>query len=82
LLLAILGKIEYFAWGAAFGSYAFAAIVWTLAHHGAAVAAEPSGASAANPPPGEMHHPGLLQELKALWRQAAGRFHRRAPGTS
>ena len=79
LLLAILGKIDYFAWGAAFGSYAFAAIVWTMARRRAA-ADEPSGASAGNPQSNEIHNAGLLHELRELWREAAAHFVQRAPG--
>jgi hypothetical protein len=76
----MLGKIDYFAWGAAFGSYAFAAIVWTMAHRGGAnIADEPSVADAANDATSDIHNRGLLHELSELWHGATARFIHRAP---
>lgn len=70
IVLALLNRIYYFAWGAAIGTYAFALFIWSLSTRRAhfientrwitesAVANSSSGG-----------HPGLLSELEALWQR-------------
>jgi phosphatidylglycerophosphate synthase len=67
LVLALLGRMHYFAWGAAFGTYVFAFVLWWLTTGRLAPSTSPAPESC-----GENAHsfenPGLLSELSALWR--------------
>jgi phosphatidylglycerophosphate synthase len=80
LLLAIAGQIEYFAWGAAFGSYIFAAIVWwmtiTPAH---ALHNDGSQATASAMDQGDVSNHGLLHELTEVWRGVTAWFAQTRP---
>jgi len=78
LLLALVNRIDYFAWGAAFGTYVFAGIVWWLtAKHATAIAREePRAAAMADA--AAFHNHGLLHELGGLWRDLAARFYGQA----
>jgi phosphatidylglycerophosphate synthase len=69
LVLALVDRIYYFAWGAAFGTYVFAAVLWRLTTRrwGPGVTASPVPASSVesvNSSEGR----GLLLELGDLWR--------------
>ena len=66
LVLAVANRIEYFAWGAAFGTYAFAAILWRLTTHRMAVSSAHPGSQNAATRGGEVESLGLLGELKEL----------------
>jgi phosphatidylglycerophosphate synthase len=66
LVLALCDRIYYFAWGAAFGTYVFAALLWRLTtmRWGPSVSASPPPAASVNSSEGR----GLLLELGDLWR--------------
>ncbi|HXJ84105.1 MAG TPA: CDP-alcohol phosphatidyltransferase family protein [Candidatus Methylomirabilis sp.] len=66
VLLALVDRLSFFAWGAAFGSYAFAAALWW------ATPGHPPGDSAIVHQAGTENR-GLLVELGELWRTAVGR---------
>jgi uncharacterized protein (TIRG00374 family) len=67
--LALLDRIRYFAWGAAFGSYAFAWWTWRAAAVHSAAAAPNDAAAAASGPRTSFDNRGLLPELETLWHQ-------------
>jgi len=72
--LALADRLYVFAWGAAFGSYVFAIALWwaTPAEPGDRVSPDDRAGTA-----GDCENRGLLVELGALWRVAAGRGGRR-----
>ena len=63
LALALIGHIEWFAWGTAFGTYVFAAGLWWLTT-GRMRVAQSSAPSSAGP----SENQGLIPELSGLWR--------------
>ncbi len=72
VLLAILNRIHYFAWGAAFGTYVFALGLWL---------ATARRRRRGQPRPGtpdsgrrEAENQGLLAELGELWRAVRSRI--------
>jgi phosphatidylglycerophosphate synthase len=70
VLLALVDRIYFFAWGAAFGSYIFAVALWG-ATPGRATGPVLAEAPASSPAGSENR--GLLVELEELWRAALGR---------
>ncbi|HVO27038.1 MAG TPA: CDP-alcohol phosphatidyltransferase family protein [Candidatus Margulisiibacteriota bacterium] len=70
LVLALLDRIYYFAWGAAFGTYVFAAVLWrmTTRRWGPSVSASPLPAAGAIDSEPSSEGRGLLLELGDLWR--------------
>jgi phosphatidylglycerophosphate synthase len=76
MALALLDRICFFAWGAAFGSYVFALVLWRV------TAARMTGCVPAEEAPEDprgYENRGLLVELTELWRSAAG-SSRASPG--
>jgi len=74
LLLALLDRVPYFAWGTAFGTYGFALVLWRVTTRrwgpgvpGSSVLAE----TAIEAVSGSSNH-GLLAELSSLWRAVRG----------
>ncbi len=70
VVLAVLDRIRYFAWGAAFGAYLFAFALWGMVTRqrrrgsaGSPPAAEPSSGHR-----GGTENRGLLVELRDVWR--------------
>jgi uncharacterized protein (TIRG00374 family) len=73
VVLALLGRIHYFAWGAAFGTYVFAVTLWcmtTRQSRRAAGSVSQDRATTAS----EFSNRGLLPELAGLWQRIAGRW--------
>jgi phosphatidylglycerophosphate synthase len=70
LVLALLDRIYYFAWGAAFGTYVFAALLWrvTTKRWGSDVSASPAEAMTSTKHANSVEGRGLLLELGDLWR--------------
>jgi phosphatidylglycerophosphate synthase len=66
-VLALVDRLYVFAWGAAFGSYVFAIVLWW------ATPAEPRGEVSSDDRAGDCQNRGLLVELGTLWRAAMGR---------
>jgi phosphatidylglycerophosphate synthase len=75
LALALLDRIHYFAWGAAFGTYAFAVGLWwfTTRRGGAALAVSWRGPGNAGAAERGSENRGLLAELAELWRAVSAR---------
>jgi phosphatidylglycerophosphate synthase len=71
LVLALLGRIHYFAWGTAFGTYVFAAVLWRLTTRRSAsrAAIVPSPTEPVDALSGSENR-GLLISLADLWRAA------------
>jgi phosphatidylglycerophosphate synthase len=74
LLLALLDRVSYFAWGTAFGTYGFALVLWRVTTRrwgpgwpGSSVLAE----TALEAVRSSSNH-GLLAELSFLWRAVRG----------
>jgi phosphatidylglycerophosphate synthase len=66
VVLALVGRIHFFAWGAAFGSYIFAIALWWATPKQVAASESPENLSGTE-------NRGLLVELGELWRAVAGR---------
>ena len=62
--LALLGHIEYFAWGTAFGTYGFAAGLWWMTTRRMRIAGGGAGLAVT----GTSENQGLIPELGTLWR--------------
>ncbi|HYL58190.1 MAG TPA: CDP-alcohol phosphatidyltransferase family protein [Candidatus Acidoferrales bacterium] len=75
--LAIANRIQYFAWGAAFGTYMFAAVLWrhtTRRRSIASEALERDAGAAVNSNGAENR--GLVGEIIGLWRDDVTESHR------
>jgi phosphatidylglycerophosphate synthase len=71
LMLAIVNRIHFFAWGAAFGTYVFAAVLWSCAQRRASSLVDCFDESFVAPEQAE--NIGLLAELRELRRRRADR---------
>jgi phosphatidylglycerophosphate synthase len=76
VVLALLGRIHFFAWGTALGTYAFAFGVW-WATNKRCVAGSADGTRSKNvvESSGTAGHRGFLVDLAALWRTVRSRLH-------
>ena len=72
VVLALLDRVYYFAWGAAFGTYVFAAALWLLTtkRSGLGVSKRAAPGQNAVRTANEAENRGLLVELGELWRAA------------
>ena len=71
LMLAIVNRIHFFGWGAAFGTYVFAAVLWYCAQRRASISVECFDESFVAQEQAE--NIGLLAELRELGRGRADR---------
>jgi phosphatidylglycerophosphate synthase len=72
VVLALLGHLNYFAWGTAFGTYVFAFALWSATLWRARRSEVDVGcAEEASASPGTAENRGLLVELGELWRALA-----------
>jgi phosphatidylglycerophosphate synthase len=74
LLLALLDRVPYFAWGTAFGTYGFALVLWwiTTRRWGPGLPGSSGLAETAIEAVSSSSNRGLLAELSYLWRAARG----------
>jgi phosphatidylglycerophosphate synthase len=74
LLLALLDRVHYFAWGAAFGTYVFAFVLWRviIRRWGQSLTGSAALAETAIEAVSSVNNHGLLAELSYLWRAARG----------
>jgi phosphatidylglycerophosphate synthase len=74
LLLTLLDRVHYFAWGTAFGTYVFAFVLWrvTTWRWGQGLTGSSALAETANEAVSSANNRGLLAELSSLWRAARG----------
>lgn len=68
LVLALLGRIHYFAWGTAFGTYVSAAVLWRLTTKRSASSENRAASSAPLAGMSNSENRGLLVSLADLWR--------------
>ena len=67
VVLAVLDRIGYFAWGAAFGTYVFALVLWVMAvRQRRRAPADPARAAEGR---ATVDNRGLIVELRGLWRR-------------
>jgi len=74
LILALLDRVHYFAWGTAFGTYVFALVLWwvTTRRWGQGLTGSSALAETAIEAGSSSNNCGLLAELSYLWRAARG----------
>src|SRR5215510_8297786 len=74
LILALLDRVHYFAWGTAFGTYVFAFVLWrvTTRRWGQGLTGSSALTETANEAVSSSNNRGLLAELSFLWRAARG----------
>src|SRR5262245_3850264 len=77
LVLALLERIQYFAWATAFGTYVFAVALWWLTPSGTTGPAVGIAREAGSASPSANR--GLVVELRDLWRDMLGTVQDRRP---
>ena len=74
LILALVDRVHYFAWGTAFGTYVFAFVLWrvTMRRWGQGWTGSSARTETALEAGRSSSNRGLLAELSYLWRAARG----------